>query len=216
MNSLGMEYSYEQRDPSRRFKGIAVVVVVHLVIGWALVSGTARDGLKLVQKKMEAVVIQEVVIPPPPPPPPPKPIKQPDVVPPEAPPPPFVPPPDVPPPVTSTAPAIVATAAPPPAPVVIAPPPPPAPVTRPNRNDIAVACPTQVTPEMPRKASQDGTTGVVKAQATISGGVVKEVQILSGPRVFHAAVRAAMMQYKCANDGSGDVIATQEFNFKLD
>lgn len=215
MNSLGMEYSYEQRDPSRRFKGIAIVVVVHIVIGWALISGTARDGLNLVKKKMEAVVVQEVIIPPPPPPPPPKQIKPPDAPPPEA-PPPFVPPPDVPPPVTSTAPTIVATAAPPPAPVVIAPPPPPAPKPAPNRNDIAVACPTQVPPEMPRKALQDGTTGVVRAQAVISGGQVKSVEILSGPRVFHAAVRAAMMQYKCTNDGAGEVLATQEFNFKVE
>ena len=214
MNSLGMEYSYEQRDPSRRFKGIAIVVVVHIVIGWALISGTARDGLNLVKKKMEAVVVQEVIIPPPPPPPPPKQIKPPDAPPTEA-PPPFVPPPDVPPPATSTAPTIVATAAPPPAPVVIAPPPPPA-KPAPDRTNIAVACPTQVPPEMPRKALQDGTTGVVRAQALISGGQVKSVEILSGPRVFHAAVRAAMMQYKCTNDGSGDVLATQEFNFKVE
>ena len=69
---------------------------------------------------------------------------------------------------------------------------------------------------MPRKALQDGTTGVVKAQALISNGQVKSVEILSGPRVFHAAVRAAMLQYKCTNDGSGEVLATQEFNFKVE
>ena len=213
MNSLGMEYSYEQRDSSRRFKGIIIVVLVHAVIGYALVSGMARKGLNLIKKPLEAVVVQEVIIPPPPPPPPPKQIKPPDAPPTEA-PPPFVPPPDVPPPAVSTAPTIVATAAPPPAPVVIAPPPPPAPAK--NRSDIAVACPSQVPPEMPRKALQDGTTGVVRAQAVISGGQVKSVEILSGPRVFHAAVRQAMMQYKCTNDGSGDVIATQEFNFKVE
>lgn len=214
MNSLGMEYSYEQRDPSRRLKGIIIVVLVHAVIGWALVSGMARKGLDLIKKPLEAVVIQEVIIPPPPPPPPPKQIKPPDAPPTEA-PPPFVPPPDVPPPAVSTAPTIVATAAPPPAPVVIAPPPPPAPPAK-NRSDIAVACPTQVPPEMPRKALQEGTTGEVRAQALISGGQVKSVEILSGPRVFHAAVRAAMMQYKCSNDGSGDVLATQVFNFKVE
>ena len=214
MNSLGMEYGYEQRDPSRRLKGIIIVILVHALIGWALISGMARKGLDLIKKPLEAVVIQEVIIPPPPPPPPPKQIKPPDAPPTEA-PPPFVPPPDVPPPATTTAPTIVATAAPPPAPVVIAPPPPPAPVAR-NRSDIAVACPTQVAPEMPRKALQDGTTGVVKAQALISNGQVKSVEILSGPRVFHAAVRAAMLQYKCTNDGSGEVLATQEFNFKVE
>jgi protein TonB len=69
---------------------------------------------------------------------------------------------------------------------------------------------------MPRKALQEGTQGVVKAQALIQNGQVKDVTILSGPRVFHAAVRAAMMQYKCVNDGSGEVLATQEFNFKVE
>jgi protein TonB len=68
---------------------------------------------------------------------------------------------------------------------------------------------------MPRKALQDGTEGVVKAQALIRNGVVQEVTILSGPRVFHTPVRNAMLQYKCVSD-SGDVIATQEFVFKID
>jgi protein TonB len=68
---------------------------------------------------------------------------------------------------------------------------------------------------MPRKAMQDGTEGVVKAQILIKGGVIQEVTILSGPRVFHAAVRAAMMQYKCVSDAA-EVVATQEFNFKLE
>lgn len=68
---------------------------------------------------------------------------------------------------------------------------------------------------MPRKALQDGTAGVVRAQALIRDGIVKEVTILSGPRVFHAAVRTAMLQYKCTAE-SGDVTATQEFGFKIE
>jgi protein TonB len=66
---------------------------------------------------------------------------------------------------------------------------------------------------MPRKASQDGTEGVVRAQARIKDGAVTEVTILSGPRIFHAAVRNAMMQYKCTKD-MGEVVAIQEFGFK--
>jgi protein TonB len=215
-----ISHGYGYQDPSRRIKGIVVVVLVHALIGYALVSGMARKGLNLIKKPLEAVVIQEVIIPPPPPPPPKK-IEPPKEAPkPDAPPPPYVPPPDVAPAVTSTAPSIVATATPPPAPVVIAPPPPPAPpppapVPKPNRTDIGVACPTQVPPEMPRKALQDGTEGVVKAQARIKDGVVKEVTILSGPRVFHAAVRDAMMQYKCTQDAV-EVLAVQEFNFRME
>ena len=217
--------SYGQQDPTRRIKGIVVVVALHAVLGYALISGMARNALTYIKKPLEAVVIQEVIIPPPPPlpppPPPPKqietPKQQPRV---QAPPPPFVPPPDVAPPVTLTAPAIVSVAT-PPVLTVIAPPPPPAPPVPkpmpagPVRASIGVACPTQVAPEMPRKALQEGTEGVVKAQAVIRDGVVTEVTILSGPRVFHAAVKAAMMQYKCNRD-TDEIVATQEFNFKVE
>ena len=92
----------------------------------------------------------------------------------------------------------------------------PAPVAAgPKRSAIGVACPTQVAPEMPRRAIQDGTEGVVKAQILIKNGVVQEVTIVSGPRVFHAAVKNAIAQYKCVADGP-EVLATQEFNFKLE
>ena len=224
---MGSNYRYQPKDQSKRYTGIIFVVLLHALLGYVLVSGLARKGLEIIKKPLEAVVIQEVIIPPPPPPPPPKEIKPPEQKAPkvEAPPPPFVPPPEV---VVapSTAPTIEAAIAPPPAPVVIAPPPPPVVVEappappaapKPNRADIGVACPTQVPPEMPRKAIQDGTTGVVKAKALIKDGVVKEVTILSGPRIFHAAVRAAMLQYKCSSDSGSDAIeATQEFSFKTE
>jgi len=213
MNTLGLHPVYKPKDPSRRYKGIAIVVALHILIGWGIVSGTAKNALVALKKPLEAVVIQEVIIPPPPPPPP-KQIKPPEAPKVEAPPPPFVPPPDVAPPVTSTAPSIASVATPPPTPAVIAPPAPPAP-PKPaaNRSDIGVACPTQTKPEMPRKALQDGSEGVVKAQALIKDGAVRDVTILSGPRIFHAAVKAAMMQYKCTAD-SGEILATQEFIFK--
>jgi periplasmic protein TonB len=213
MNTLSMNHSYVSRDPSRRIKGIIIVVALHAFLGYALVSGMARKGLNLIKKPLEAVVIQEVIIPPPPPPPPKKietPKEMPKV---DAPPPPYVPPPEVTPQV-SNAPTMVSRATPPPEPLVIAPPPALV-VTGLKRTSIGVACPTQVAPEMPRKALQDGVEGVVKAQVLIKDGAVKEVTILSGPRIFHAVVRAAMMQYKCTQD-AGDILATQEFNFKVE
>ena len=235
VSHMGPNYRYQPKDASKRTTGIVFVVVLHALLGYALVSGLARKGLDIIKKPLEAVVIQEVIIPPPPPPPPPPPkeIKPPDPKPPkvEAPPPPFVPPPEV---VVapSTAPTIESVVAPPVVAAVIAPPPPvvveapPAPTPAPappappaprapSRPDIGVACPTQVKPVMPRKATQDGTQGEVMAQATIRDGSVKEVKILSGPSVFHAAVRAAMLQYKCITDG-GDMVATQRFNFTAD
>jgi len=220
MNAVITPSGYGTQDPSSRVKGIVIVVALHVLIGYALVSGMARKGLDLIKKPLEAVVIQEVIIPPPPPPP--KKVELPKELPKvQAPPPPFVPPPDVAPPVTSTAPVIFATYTPPPASAVIAPPPaPPAPAPAPvavgpKRSAIGVACPTQVAPEMPRKALQDGTEGVVKAQILIKNGVVQEVTILSGPRVFHAAVKNAIQQYKCVSDGP-EVLATQEFSFKME
>ncbi len=217
MNTLELDYRFESRDPSRRIKGLIVVVALHAFLGYALVSGMARKGLNFIKKPLEAVVIQEVIIPPPPPPPPPKKIETPkEMTKVEAPPPPYVPPAEVTPAVTSNAPVIQSTQVLPTAPAVIAPPPPPAPVAiGPRRTTIGLACPTQVPPEMPRKAIQDGTEGVVTAQIRIKGGVIQDVTVLSGPRVFHAAVKAAMLQYKCVTDGN-EVVATQEFNFKLE
>ena len=205
---------YGQKDPTRRAIGWLVVIAVHALVLYALITGTAYNALKIIKKPLEAAVIQEVIIPPPPPPPPPKEIVKPQTPKVEAPPPPFVPPPEVTPPVT--APAITSIQTPPPSPPVIAPPPPPAAPPAPSgRQDMGVACPTQVRPQMPPQAARAGTTGVVRAQATIRDGHVVNVEILSGPRVFHNAVREAMMQYRCVS-GSGDIVATQEFDFKLE
>ncbi|MDB5871265.1 MAG: hypothetical protein JWQ07_707 [Ramlibacter sp.] len=204
---------YGQKDPTRRTIGWVVVAVVHAIVLWGLVTGTARDALKIMKKPLEAAVIQEVIIPPPPPPPPPKEIVKPTPKL-EAPPPPYIPPPEVQPPVT-TAPVIPSVQTPPPTPAVIAPPPPPAAPPAPSgRQEMGVACPSQTKPEMPRQALRDGTTGVVRAQALIRDGRVVSVDIQSGPRVFHSAVREAMMQYRCVTSG-GDIIATQEFSFKV-
>lgn len=214
MNTLGLHPVYKPKDPSRRYKGIAIVIALHIVVGYGIVSGTARSAFQATKKSLEAVVIQEVIIPPPPPPPPPKEITQVETPKNEAAPPPFVPPPDVAPSTPSAAP-IVATTIAPVEPVAIAPPP-PAPVpTRPTQSDIRVACPTQVAPVMPQKALDDGTEGVVKAQVKIKDGVVTDVAFLSGPRVFYPAVRAAIMKYKCVS-GAGEVLATQEIVFKID
>ena len=223
---MGSNYRYQPKDSSKRYTGIIFVVLLHALLGYVLVSGLARKGLEIIKKPLEAVVIQEVIIPPPPPPPPPpKEIKPPEQKAPkvEAPPPPFVPPPEVA-VATSTAPTIEASVAPPPAPVVIAPPPPPVVVEappappaapKPVKTDIGVACPTQEAPVMPRKATQDNTSGVVRVRLLIKDGVVKDVTILSGPRVFHEAVRAAVRQYKCVSDSGGEgVVAEQEFAFK--
>ncbi len=217
--------NYESGNRSSRAAGWAMVIGLHLLLGYALVAGTARQGLELISQPLKAVVIQEVIIPPPPtpPPPPPKEVKRVEppkakvAAPPPPKPPPFVPPPEVAAP--PTAPVMAAAPTPPPAPPVIAPPPLPPPVEPPRpavtKAEIGVVCPTQVKPEMPRRARQDGAEGVVRAQATIRNGAVKEVTILSGPRVFHGVVRDAMLQYKCSGDAA-EVLAVQEFVFRVE
>lgn len=216
-----MDVSFERQPPSRRFVGFVVVAVLHVFIFYALVSGLARSVVEVVRKPLEAKIIAELPPPPPPPPPPPKEIQKPAPPPKvKAPPPPYVPPPEITPP-PAPAPPITVAPEPPKVEYKIEPPPPPAPPPAPpappapSRSDITVVCPTQVKPELPRRALQEGTSGVVRAQARISGGVVREVTILSGPRVFHAAVRSAMLQYKCVS-GADEVIAVQEFEFKIE
>ncbi len=70
MNTLSMPNHFEPREPSRRVTGLVVVLTLHALLGYALVSGMARKGLNLIKEPLEAVIIQEVLLPPPPPPPP--------------------------------------------------------------------------------------------------------------------------------------------------
>jgi protein TonB len=67
---------------------------------------------------------------------------------------------------------------------------------------------------MPKQALREGTSGVVSFQVQIKDGVVRDVTILSGPRVFHSAVRNAVMQYKCIS--AGEATASGEIAFKLE
>ena len=197
--------------------GIGVVAVVHLVLGYALLSGLAQKLVDSVREPIEARLIEEVKKPPPPPPVPLQPL--PKLA---APPPPFVPPPEVqvaaPPPAPTIA---TVTPTPPPAPVEIRPPAPPAPPAPaapkpPEAVSIGVACPTMVAPQLPRRAQQEGLGGVVRAQATIRDGKVVDVQILaSKPRgLFDAAVKTAMLQYGCHTTGTSEIVAIQTFEFK--
>ena len=210
-----MNYAQQQADPRRHIIGIAVVILFHVLVVYALITGLAKKVIDVVRAPIETKVIEEIKKPPPPPevvlPPPPKL---------EAPPPPFIPPPEIqiatPPP----APTITAvTATPPPAPVTIAPAPPVvavAPPAPPAPVKIGAVCPTQVQPAIPRKALQESLNGFVKAKLTIHGGKVVNVEILeSRPRgLYDSAVRFAVSQYGCAKSDQ-DVVAEQEFNFKI-
>ena len=217
-----MNFSQRQADPRRHLVGLTVVILFHVLLVYALVTGLAKKVVDVVRAPIETKVIEEIKKPPPPPevvlPPPPKL---------EAPPPPFIPPPEVqiatPPPPAPT--ISVAPSPTPPAPVDIkpqapvapAPPAPPAPA-KPSVVQIGVVCPNQPQPKMPPKAVREGISGTVKAAATIKGGKVVAVDIISStPRgVFDSAVRSAMMSYDCKAAGEDEVRAVQDFDFKLE
>jgi len=204
----------ERYTPKSRFGpvGLALMVAAHGLIAYALATGLAGKAIEIIKKPVDATLIQEVKLPPPPPPPPPK-IEKPREMPKQAEPPPpsYVPPPEVQ-PVASTAPAITAVQS--VQPVAPPAPAPPVPVL-PAKADIALVCPKQVTPDVPDKAVDQGISGVVKAELHVRAGKVVSVQILSGPKIFHAAVRAAVVRYECIA-AEGETVATQDFNFKVE
>jgi periplasmic protein TonB len=162
-----VDFAEQQRNPGKHAMGFAIVVVLHLILGWALMNGLAQRLVEVIKAPIETKIIEEVKKEEPPPPenlpPPPK----------FAPPPPsFVPPPEVnvnPPP--SPAPTITTTqVAPPPTPVtvapaaVIAPPAPPAPrrvAAKPAIANAASCAPTADDyPAAARRAEATGTTRV--------------------------------------------------------
>ena len=161
-----MDYANQERNPAKHVVGLGVVVAMHVLIAWALVSGLARKVVEVIKAPIETKIIEEVQPPPPPPPenlpPPPK----------FAPPPPsFVPPPEVvvanPPP----APAITVTReVPPPAPpVAIAPP--PAPEAPPAPPAPPAPAPRAIQPAIANVAScapraEDYPTAALRAEAT--------------------------------------------------
>ena len=192
-------------DPKRQFTGLAAVVLFHVIVIYALVSGLAKSVIDVARAPIEARLIEEVkpkpAAPPPKPPPAPK-IKF-------TPPPAYIPPPDMPVTPPPVAPPVVATPVEPPK--VEPPPAPPHPV----QVALTVACPRQVDPVMPPRAERDGISGSVEARLTVKGGKVVAVDILkSTPRgVFDEAVREAVRQYGCVDNGDQSVIAIQQFEF---
>lgn len=83
-----MDYAARQRNPGRHLVGIGLVVLLHVVLIYALITGLATKVIQVVKSPIETKIIKEVKPPPPeaPPPPPPK-LAQP--------PPPYIPPPEV-------------------------------------------------------------------------------------------------------------------------
>ena len=230
-----MDFAQQQRKPGRHLVGIGLVVLMHLLLGWALVSGLARQVVEVVVAPIQTRILEDERRPPPPPPPP---LPPPPRV---APPPPsFVPPPEIvvaPPPVP--APTITTTpVAPPPAPVTIAPPPvvaapPPAPPAPPAPPPKKPATPARIDfasctkPEYPTAARRAQAEGVTRIRFSIdaSGAVSRaDIERASGPSREHrlldrAAVEAlSACKFQPGTDEDGKptgAYATVEYVWKL-
>jgi protein TonB len=186
-----VDYAQRERNPARHLPSITMVVVLHLLLGYALVTGLARKVVEVIKAPIETKIIEEIKKPPPdaPPPPPPKLA---------TPPPPFIPPPEIniQVPITQVAPAItvVSPTPPPPAPPpVITAPAPPQPAVRKEYKTLQ-----RVEVPYPRAALQQGITGRVVAHVVVApSGSVTEVRIISSTnRLFDREVIRALSQWR--------------------
>ena len=192
-----MDYAQSQRNPGKHATGITLVVLLHLALGYALVSGLARKVDEVIKAPIETKIIEEIKKPPPDVPPPPPP---PELA---APPPPFIPPPEIniqtpPPPVQQTI-TVQTNTPPPPQQYQIqqpAPPAPHAPAQPPVRKEFKAA--HRVEPTFPPQAIRQGLSGTVIAHVVVTpAGTVQEVRIIrSSNRIFDREVIRALSQWR--------------------
>jgi protein TonB len=217
-----MDYARQQRNPSRHLVGIGGVVLFHVVVIYALVTGLARKVVEVVKGPIEVKVIEEVAKPPPPPaeivPPPPKLA---------APPPPFIPPPEVniaPPPTTAPSITAVSREAPPTTTLPPIQPPPPAAKAAPppsGPKSARVVCPNYVEAmssiAYPREALLDGVEGEVLIEFTVAAsGEIKNVEIKSSTNRIFNRPALAVVQSKLTCQGQGqDVRVQAPVSFKI-
>lgn len=204
-----MDYAEQQRSPVKHLTGLAVVLLFHIVVGYALVNGLARKMVEVIKSPMETKIIEEANKPPPddmPPPPPPKMVQLPPA---------FVPPPEVQVqvPVTqqvtiSNTTRVLAPVKPVAAPIAAAPP------------SVGAACPNsqKVRTEVayPSQAKRDGLEGNVLIEFTVAGdGSIKDIDVKSTTdRIFNSVSINAVRQFKCNAQGQ-DLRVTVPFVFKL-
>lgn len=221
-----MDFAQSQRNPSRHLIGFGAVILLHVLIVYALLTGLARKVVDVVKAPLQVKVIEEIRKPPPPelpPPPPPKLV---------APPPPFIPPPEVqiaqPPPPEPVITVVTKEAPPEPTlpkeiPVPAAP---PAPVAPPAPKVAAVAAVGAVCPNWanvkseiayPRQAQLDGIQGEVQIEFTVTpSGEIKDVTVVkSANRVFNAVTVKAVRSLKCVGQAQ-DIKVTAPISFKLE
>lgn len=222
-----MDFAKQQRNPTKHLLGLTFVILLHIAVIYALLSGLARKVVMENKKIIDTKLIEEIKVTPPPEPPKPPPKEIPKTAPP--PPPAYIPPPevrvDVPPPPN----IITATQSDkppePPAPIVRepvveapAPAPPPAPKPAVRRGAAIVLNKDECTPQYPRKALQDGISGEGEALIDVAadGSATRVVITAANPRgVFDREVIRAFMTCRFPAD-TAEYKVTYPFGFKLD
>ena len=213
------QFGRRQQNPVRRYAGIAVVLLLHILFIWALTNGLANKVVQIVQKPIETKLIEPVK----PPPPPPLPVVK--LPPPKftPPPPPFVPPPEVqvapPPAPTITHQATPLPTPPAPQPAPAAPVAPPAPA-KPVSHAVGVVCPNsdEIRRSMgyPQEAQDNNITGDVTISFVVDpqGHVTDEkVEQSADPILDHAAF-VAVKKFNCISQGQ-PVRVQVPFSFNL-
>ncbi len=217
-----MDFARQQRNPARHLVGIGAVVLLHVLIGWALVSGLARKVVEVVKGPIEVKVIEEVIKKPPPPP---------EVVPPPpklaAPPPPFIPPPEIaiaPPPTPAPTISVVTQEAPPApqAPVIQrvpetpTPPAPPPPAVRSAQVACANYREVMSSIRYPREALLDGLEGDVLIEFTVTAnGQIRDPVIRkSSHRIFNRVSLAVVNRLQCQGQAQ-DIRVQAPVSFRI-
>lgn len=184
----------DQGMSSNRVIAIVIVVLIHLVLGYTLVTGLAYSATKKIIERVTTVDIEEPEPEPEEPPPPP-----PDEV---MPPPPVAPPPPI--NVSVTPPQIqTVTTPPPPAPVIPIAAPPPAPPPPPSqargvRPDGQARWAARIQQNYPSRAVRDGTEGTVGVTVTVNAeGRVSACSVTSssGSSILDQAACSGMERY---------------------
>ena len=60
-----MNYAERERNPAKHLPSIAMVVLLHIIIGYALVTGLARHVVEVLKQPLETKIIEEIKKPPP-------------------------------------------------------------------------------------------------------------------------------------------------------
>jgi protein TonB len=212
-----MEFSQQANEPSN-LSGLMLVVVLHVVVGYALLNGLAHKVVEVWNKPLGVELIEEMKSLPPPPPPPQKIAPIPKVA---TPPPAYVPQPEV---VVQPAPqqnVIVATTNVPAPPVDVAPQAEPVKPALPAVVAVGVVCPNHVDVRsrvvFPPQAQRMGLSGDVVVDLIVGeAGQISNIQVSkSSNTIFNDAAINAVSQLRCNGVGR-DVRVRVPFAFRLE